>query len=116
MKLPLWKANDYSREEIEHYFQEGAFSVSIFDGAAPLSTCLVFRNTEQIREIGGVHTVDVGRRQGFAQRVVQTAVHHTLARGYIPRYQVLDTNIPSVRLAESAGLTLSVKLEHWLNY
>ncbi|UQZ37024.1 hypothetical protein C2I18_27910 [Paenibacillus sp. PK3_47] len=114
--LPLWRANGYSSEELEHYFQEGAFSVSIFDGSAPLSTCFIFRNTEQIWEIGGVHTAAAGRRKGFAQRLVRTAVYHILQRGYVPRYQVLDTNLPSVRLAESAGLTLAVKLEHWTNY
>lgn len=34
--LPLWRANDYSKEEIEHYFADGAFSISIFRGDAPL--------------------------------------------------------------------------------
>lgn len=31
-------------------------------------------------------------------------------------YQVEDTNTASIRLAEAAGLTLAVKLEHWMNY
>lgn len=114
--LPLWRANDYSKEEIEHYFADGAFSISIFQGDTPLSTCLVFRNEERIWEIGAVRTAEAGRRSGLAQRVVRTAVFHTLQRGYIPRYQVEDTNIASIRLAESVGLTLTVKLEHWLNY
>ncbi|MNI79555.1 FR47-like protein [compost metagenome] len=114
--LPLWAANDYSREEVAHYFKEGAFSISLFDDVAPLSTCLVFRNEEQIWEIGAVHTAETGRRRGLARRVVRTALFHILQRGLIPRYQVLHSNIPSIRLAESIGLLLAVRLEHWINY
>lgn len=114
--LPLWTANDYSRAEIEHYFTDGGYSVSLFEGNVPLSTCLVFRNEESIREIGAVHTTAEARRSGLAQRVVRTALYHTQKRGYIPRYQVLDVNLPSIRLAESLDLDLAVKLEHWINY
>ncbi|WNS45125.1 GNAT family N-acetyltransferase [Paenibacillus sp. MMS20-IR301] len=114
--LPLWTANDYSLEEIRGYFQAGAFSATLFDGELPLSTCIVFRNEESIWEIGAVHTVPAARRKGLAQRVVRTALAHTLQRGYIPRYQVLEDNLASITLAESLGLKLAVKLEHWINY
>ncbi|QSF42501.1 GNAT family N-acetyltransferase [Paenibacillus tianjinensis] len=114
--LPLWYSNGYTQEEIRHYFQDGAFSVALYDGHNPLSTCIIFRNEEQIWEIGAVHTAEAGRRKGLAARVVRTALHHTLQRGYIPRYQVQDTNTASIRLAEAVGLTLAVKLEHWMNY
>lgn len=113
---PLWAANGYSSDEIGQYFAEGAFSVSLFEGEFPLSTCFVFRNEEQIWEIGGVHTVEQARNKGLAKRVVRTALFHTLHRGFIPRYQVQDNNIPSIRLAESLGLPLVVKLTHWINY
>ncbi|WP_340023775.1 GNAT family N-acetyltransferase [Paenibacillus sp. FSL K6-1096] len=114
--LPLWMANDYTMEELRHYFEEGAFSVSLFDGDTPLSTCIVYRNEERVWEIGAVHTAEEARQRGLAQRVVRTAVVHTLDRGYIPRYQVLESNLASIRLAESIGLTRAVTLEHWLNY
>ncbi|AIQ52962.1 GNAT family N-acetyltransferase [Paenibacillus sp. FSL R7-0331] len=114
--LPLWMENGYTTVEIEEYFQDGAFSVALYGGVTPLSTCIVFRNEEQIWEIGAVHTAASGRRQGLAARVLRTALHHTLERGYIPRYQVQDTNTPSIRLAEASGLKLAVKLQHWINY
>ncbi|WP_405113398.1 GNAT family N-acetyltransferase [Paenibacillus sp. FSL K6-1217] len=114
--LPLWMANDYSLEEITQYFADGAFAVSLFEGDTPLSTCMVYRNEERIWEIGGVHTAEAARQRGLAQRVVRTAVYHTLQRGYIPRYQVLENNFASIRLAESIGLTRAVTLEHWVNY
>ncbi|CAH1192203.1 hypothetical protein PAECIP111892_00885 [Paenibacillus auburnensis] len=114
--LSLWYSNGYTQEEIRYYFQDGAFSVALYDGRTPLSTCIVFRNEEQIWEIGAVHTAEAGRRKGLAARVVRTALHHTLQRGYIPRYQVQDSNMASIRLAEAVGLTLAVKLEHWINY
>lgn len=114
--LPLWMANDFTLEELNQYFEEGAFSVSLFDGDTPLSTCIVYRNEERIWEIGAVHTAEAARQRGLAQRVVRTAVFHTLQKGYIPRYQVLESNLASIRLAESIGLTRAVTLEHWLNY
>lgn len=114
--LPLWMANDYSLEEITQYFEDGAFAVTLFDGDTPLSTCMVYRNEERIWEIGGVRTIEAARQRGLAQRVVRTAVFHTQKRGYIPRYQVLENNLASIRLAESIGLTRAVTLEHWLNY
>ncbi|ULO04684.1 GNAT family N-acetyltransferase [Paenibacillus sp. 19GGS1-52] len=114
--IPLWEANQYSIEEIIEYFQEGAFSVSVFQEGVAVSTCLSFRNTQQIWEIGAVHTVECARRQGLAQKVVRTAIFHTLEQGYIPRYHVLEDNYASIQLAESLGLKPVVKLEHWINY
>ncbi|OMD57959.1 hypothetical protein BSK55_14785 [Paenibacillus odorifer] len=114
--LPLWAANHYNKEEIEEYFQKGAFSVSIFQGDNPVSTCLAFRNEEQIWEIGAVHTLEAFQRYGYAKMVVRTAIQETLERGFIPRYHVLERNQASIRLAESIGLVPCVQLEHWINY
>nr|WP_229521855.1 GNAT family N-acetyltransferase [Paenibacillus monticola] len=114
--IPLWEANQYNIEEITEYFQEGAFSVSVFQEGVAVSTCLAFRNTKLIWEIGAVHTVESARRQRLAQNVVRTAIFHTLNRGYIPRYHVLEDNYASIQLAESIGLKPAVKLEHWINY
>jgi GNAT superfamily N-acetyltransferase len=114
--IPLWAANHYSREEIEDYFDQGAFSVSIFQDDKPVSTCLAFRNEEQIWEIGAVHTLESYQRNGYAQKVVRAALQETLLLGYIPRYHVLETNLASIRLAKSVGLVPCVQLEHWINY
>ncbi|MGE7616218.1 GNAT family N-acetyltransferase [Paenibacillus sp. NPDC101420] len=114
--IPLWAANHYTKDEIEDYFQNGAFSVSIFLDDNPVSTCLAFRNEETIWEIGAVHTLESSQRNGYAKKVVQTAIQETLERGFIPRYHVLETNQASIRLAESIGLVPCVQLEHWINY
>jgi GNAT superfamily N-acetyltransferase len=114
--IPLWAANHYTRDEIEDYFQSGAFSVSIFQANMPVSTCLAFRNEETIWEIGAVHTLESFQRNGYAKKVVRTAIQETLERGFIPRYHVLETNQASIRLAESIGLIPCVQLEHWINY
>ncbi|WP_313637244.1 GNAT family N-acetyltransferase [Paenibacillus sp.] len=114
--IPLWAANHYTKDEIEDYFQSGAFSVSIFQGDNPVSTCLAFRNEETIWEIGAVHTLESSQRNGYAKKVVRTAIQETLALGYIPRYHVLETNQASIKLAESIGLVPCVHLEHWINY
>jgi GNAT superfamily N-acetyltransferase len=114
--IPLWAANHYTKDEIEEYYQRGAFSVSIFQADMPVSTCLAFRNEDTIWEIGAVHTLESFQRNGYAKRIVRTAIQETLERGFIPRYHVLETNQASIRLAESIGLVPCVQLEHWINY
>lgn len=90
--------------------------MSIFLDGNPVSTCLAFRNEETIWEIGALHTLESSQRNGYAKKVVQTAIQETLERGFIPRYHVLETNQASIRLAESIGLIPCVQLEHWINY
>jgi GNAT superfamily N-acetyltransferase len=111
--LPCYQANGYTPDEMEGFFKHGALSFTIYDGAQPLSTCFTFRNYDKIWEIGGVYTAPAQRRKGLARLVVETALDAVLSRGYIPRYQVADTNIPSMRLAETSGLTKFVVAEHY---
>lgn len=74
--LPLWMENDYSQGEISQYFQEGAFSVSLFEGDMPISTCMVFRNEESVWEIGAVHTFAAARKTDW--RSAWSAQHCTI--------------------------------------
>ncbi|MBI5305030.1 MAG: GNAT family N-acetyltransferase [Chloroflexi bacterium] len=109
-----YRENGYTSEEMERFFEQGARSFTIFERDEPISTCFIFRNFENIWEIGGVYTVPSRRRQGFARPVVETALAHVLACGYAPRYQVRETNIASIRLAETLGLEKFVVTEHFV--
>ncbi len=111
--LPCYQANGYTLPELVHYFRQGALSFSLY-AEEPLSTCFVFRNYERIWEIGGVYTAPAHRRQGLAKKVVATAISVLLAQGKIPRYQVVETNEASLRLAEDLGLERFVTTEHYL--
>ncbi len=112
--LPCYQSNGYTLAEMEGFFKHGALSFSIYDGDQPLSTCFTFRNYDKIWEVGGVYTEPAQRRKGLARLVVETALDAVLSRGYIPRYQVAETNIPSMRLAETLELTRFVVAEHYL--
>jgi GNAT superfamily N-acetyltransferase len=112
--LPCYQANGYTPAELEGFFKQGALSFTICDGVQPLSTCFTFKNYDKIWEIGGVYTAPAQRRRGLARMVVETALYAVLSRGYIPRYQVAEANIPSIRLAETSGLTKFVVAEHYL--
>ncbi len=114
--LPCYQANGYTPGEMEGFFKHGALSFTIYDGAQPLSTCFTFKNYDKIWEIGGVYTAPTQRRKGLARLVVEAALDAVLSRGYIPRYQVAETNIPSMRLAETSGLTEFVVVEHYLHH
>lgn len=111
--LPFYQENGYTPQEMHNYFQQGAMSFTLFDDARPLATCFTFRNYETIWEIGGVYTHPSHRQQGLARQVVETALHHVLSQGYIPRYQVRETNLASIRVAESLGLKPFVITEHF---
>lgn len=111
--LPLWSNNGYDRAEIEHYFANGASSFTIYREESPASTCLVFRNYKHVWEIGAVHTLEKWRGGGLAKKAVAAAVHWLVSKGLTPRYQVLETNEPSMKLAESAGLVRFVTLDHY---
>ena len=112
--LALYAANGYSREEMETYFDRGAFSLALYAQGPPVSTCFCFPNLQQVWEIGGVHTVEGHRRKGYARKVVETALAVLGDRGYVPRYQMHEDNLPSIRLAESVGLKRFLVTEHYL--
>ncbi len=111
--LPLWTENGYSRNDIEKYFANGACSFTIYMDGKPVSTCLIFHNCFNIWEVGAVHTVESKRRKGYAGKVVKAAVSEILKSGNVPKYQVVHSNIPSIKLAESLGMELILKLEHY---
>jgi RimJ/RimL family protein N-acetyltransferase len=111
--LPCYQANGYTLPELTHFFNQGALSFSLY-AQEPLATCLVFKNYERIWEIGGVYTAPAHRRQGLAKKVVTTAIHTLLSQGKIPRYQVVETNVASLELAENLGLERFVTTEHYL--
>ena len=110
---PFYQENGYTPQKMQNYFQQGAMSFTVFDDGEPLATCFTFRNYETIWEIGGVYTHPSHRQQGLARQVVETALHHVLSQGYIPRYQVRETNLASIRVAESLGLKPFVITEHF---
>lgn len=80
----------------------------------PRAVCFAFENYRKVWEIGGLYTPPEARGRGYAARVVRTALAELGTRGLLPRYQVHDDNIPSIRLAESIGLTRFLEITHFL--
>jgi predicted GNAT family acetyltransferase len=110
----MYISNGYSPSEVDQHFNEGARSLTLYEFQEPICTCFVFHNFETIWEIGGVHTLEPARRKGYGRKVVQKAVNLLLDQGCIPRYQVDETNTPSVQLAESIGMKSGLRFEHLL--
>jgi len=111
--LPLWNKNGYAKSDIEKYFAKGASSFSIYKDNKPISTCLIFHNCYDIWEVGAVHTIENERGKGYAKKVVRAALNEILKAGNVPKYQVAHSNLPSIKLAESLGMVLFLKLEHY---
>ncbi|MBN1937809.1 MAG: GNAT family N-acetyltransferase [Anaerolineae bacterium] len=112
--LPLYAANGYSGEEVADYFVRGTFAATVYEQGDPVSTCFCFPNYGTVWEIAGVHTITSHRRRGLARRVVAAALNELLGRGLVPRYQVYEDNLPSIRLAEAMGLERFLITEHFL--
>ncbi len=91
-----------------------AFACVLQQDGAPVSACFAFQNYGAVWEIGGVLTAPEFRGRGLAGRVVRTALAELEARGLTPRYQVIESNAASIRLAQSLGLTHFLSIEHWI--
>jgi ribosomal protein S18 acetylase RimI-like enzyme len=96
--------------------RDQAFVCTLEQDDRTVSGCLAFQIHDHIWEIGAVFTNPESRGQGFAKRLVSTALAELESRDLTPRYQVLDDNTASIRLAESVGLEPFVTLTHWTNF
>lgn len=110
--MPLWSNNGYAHSELNDMFHHGARSYTLYEAGEPTSTCVTFCNYNTVWEIGAVYTCEEHRGKGHAKKVVSAAVNRLLEQKLLPRYQVLDTNQPSIKVADSVGLTRVVTLEH----
>ena len=114
--LPMFAENGYLRDELEYYFNSGsALTFSIAESDGPVSACFTYQNHADIWEIAGLYTRENARRKGYAKQVAASALNTLLSRGRVPRYQVLDTNLPSINLARSMGLTRFLVTQHFLS-
>lgn len=113
---PLYADHGHTPTMIDEYFADGeAHAFTLYQHQTPVAACFTYRNFEEIHEIGGVLTLPGERRKGYARVVVESALHVLRRHGCKPRYQVAETNQPSIKLAESLALTPFVTVEHWLN-
>jgi GNAT superfamily N-acetyltransferase len=112
--LKLYLENGYSVDELKKYFAEGAMAFTLYEQDEPLCSCMIYQNFGDVWEIGGLNTVERARRKGYARQVVNAALKEILNRGWIPRYQAQETNLASLRLAESLGMTVCLRFEHYL--
>lgn len=114
--LPLFQANNYSSEELHHYFTEAdarCYALRSPQGEV-LSAAISFANDAQIHEIAALYTPPAQRRKGHALHIVRAAVHQIASLGLQLRYQVRDDNLASRNLAKACGLTPFAELTHWI--
>lgn len=109
----LYARNGYTRAAVDQFFADGALAFTIYADSDPACSCLVYRNFEQVWEIGGLHTVEWARHRGYARRVVQKALLTLLKAERIPRFQAEESNTASIRLAESLGMAQCLRFEHY---
>lgn len=111
----LYTTWGYSLEEVQPYFaSEQALSFALYQDDTPLSACFAFLDFANIWEIGGVYTAPNERRKGYAHTLVETTLHVLLAQQRLPRYQVHESNLPSIHLAKALGLHQFLTTEHFL--
>ena len=110
-----FESQKHGRDWLEPLLHAGrAFVCMTGPDEQPHAVCFAFENYRRIWEIGGVFTPPEARGRGHAARVVRTTLAELGTRRLSPRYQVHDDNIPSIRLAESIGLTRFLETTHFL--
>lgn len=110
-----FESQKHDRDWLEPLLRSGrAFVCAIGPDEQPHAVCFAFENYRKVWEIGGVFTPPEARGRGYATRVVRTALAELGARQLLPRYQVHDDNLPSIRLAESIGLKRFLEITHFL--
>jgi len=98
--LDLFESQGHSREWLCPLLSSGhAFACALEQDRHPRAVCLAFQNHRRIWEVGGVVTPVQHRGQGLASRVVRSSLAELRRRGLVPRYQVNEGNLPSIRLA-----------------
>jgi GNAT superfamily N-acetyltransferase len=106
--------NGYLDHELAAYFRDGSRWFAIKEGREFVSAGFVFRNFGPVWEVGGLYTKPDHRRKGHARVIVAAALRHLARKSLIPRYQVRSDNLPSIQLAESAGLQEFLRMDHFL--
>jgi predicted GNAT family acetyltransferase len=91
----------------------GAKWVGIKNQNKIISGCFIFPNFKNIWEIAGVFTLPDYRRKGYAEAIVLKSLRIILNAGYIPRYQVVNTNTGSIKLAEKIGMKVLLTVNHF---
>jgi len=94
---------------------DSAFICRVAIGGRLRSVCIGYESYGQVWEIGGVITPEPYRGQGYAQRVVSTAISVLAEKSLVPRYQAEIGNHPSLSLARRLGLRHFLTLEHHLH-
>ena len=112
--LDLFESQGHAREWLCPLLTSGrAFACVLEEDKEPRSVCFAFENHGRIWEIGGVVTPVRHRGRGLAARVVRSSLAELQQRGLVPRYQVNEDNLPSIRLAASLGFRQFLQLTHY---
>ena len=112
--LELFESQGHPREWLCPLLSSGrAFACVLEQDKKPRSVCFAFENHGRIWEVGGVVTPPQHRGRGHAARVVRRSLAELQRRGLVPRYQVNEDNLPSIRLATSVGLRQFLQLTHF---
>lgn len=112
----LFARQDHDREWVAGLLQSGrAFTSTVRENGSPVAACFAFELDTAIWEVGGVYCLPDHRGRGHARRAVQAALTELSRRGLVSRYQVGETNTPSIRLAQSLGMRQFLTLTHYVS-
>ena len=113
--LEMYEMQDHSRDWLTPLLADGcAFACAITSDEGTLSVCIAFESFGRVWEVGGVVTSPSHRGMGLGSRVVMGALTELRRRNLLPRYQVNEENLVSIKLARSIGMKQLFSLTHYL--
>lgn len=111
----LFAEQDHDPAWVDGLIRAGrAFTSTIRESGGAIAACFAFELDTAIWEVGGVYTRLEHRGRRLAYRAVAAALSELARRGLISRYQVGETNGPSIGLARSLGMRQFLTLTHYM--
>lgn len=112
--LELYAAQGHNPDEVRALFEaDQAISFTRYQEGEPIASCYAFSNYKAVWEVAGVYTIPQERRKGHARDVVAASMRVLIRRGFWPRYQAHEENVPSIALAEAMNLEHFLTVTHY---
>jgi hypothetical protein len=112
--IKFFALNNHDEPDLIKYFKKGAKWFGIIKDNEIKSACFIYEDYANVREIGGMRTLEHERRKGYARVVTYSALKYLLDNRLTPRICTEEKNVNSIRVVQSLDMNQFLRIEHFL--
>lgn len=112
--IKFFVLNGHDEQDLIKYFKNGAKWFGVTKDNEIKSACFIYLDYANVREIGGMRTLEQERRKGYARIVTYSALKYLLDNRLTPRICTEEKNVNSIRVVQSLGMNQFLRIEHFL--